>query len=134
MWGIQYTEGYKYRLHADAVLPVSMAFADVGFSAEWGKLESCVVTLYKGYSWDGASGPTFDDKSNMRASLVHDGLYQAMREGLIPRELKAAADQELYDYCVNDGMPKWRAWLWHRAVKKFGLSATIRNKDILCAP
>lgn len=131
---IQYTEGYKYRLHYDAFLAVSSAFNDVGFSAEWGKLEGCVLTLYKGYSWDGASGPTVDGKSNMRASLVHDGLYQAMREGLIPRELKPAADQELYDYCIEDGMIKLRAWLWHRAVKKLGLSATIRNKDILCAP
>ena len=131
---IQYTEGYKYQLHADAVIPLPDAFKGQAFTAEWGKLKDCALTLYKGYAWDGASGPTHDDKSNMVGALGHDGLYQAMREGFMKRDMKDAADDFLRDRCIEDGMNRVRAWLWHRAVKKFGLNATLRNRDILVAP
>ena len=38
-----------------------------------------LLTINKGYAWDGPSGPTIDTKSFMRGSLVHDALYQLMR-------------------------------------------------------
>lgn len=131
---IYYQTGYKYQLRENARFTLPAAFAAYRISAGWYDLYDGVLNITKGYAWDGASGPTADTKSTMQGALVHDVLYQMMREGLIGREMKDAADQLLHDMCVADGMNKLRAWLWHRAVKRFGLSSTIRNKDILCAP
>ena len=39
------------------------------------------VIVRRGYAWDGASGPTIDTKDSMKATLIHDVLYQVMREG-----------------------------------------------------
>ncbi len=131
---VMYTEGYRYRLYADSVLLLPEAFTGYSFDVPWGKLQNRYLTQFEGYAWDGASGPTIDGKCSIRGSLGHDGIYQAIRENLLPRTLKDAADQFLYEQCVEDLMPRWRAWLWRRAVKRFGLSATVRNRNILVAP
>jgi hypothetical protein len=131
---IHYTNGYKYQLYADCDFKLPAQFARYGFVSKFMQLQNGVLTIRAGYAWDGASGPTVDTKNSMRGGLVHDALYQAMREGLLPRELKPDADQLLYETCIADGMLKARAWLWKRAVLRFGLSATIQNKDILVAP
>ena len=34
--------------------------------------EDGTLIVNKGFAWDGASGPTFDSRSSMRPSLVHD--------------------------------------------------------------
>jgi hypothetical protein len=131
---MHYTSGYKYQLYLETEFLLPAQFASHSFSARFMKLQNGVLTVFAGYAWDGASGPTIDTKNSMRGGLLHDALYQAMREGYLPRTLKADADQLLYDTCVEDGMMKARAWLWKRAVLRFGLSATIHNKDILVAP
>ena len=78
-----------------------------------------VLTILDDYAWDGASGPAFDTPTIMRGSLVHDCLYQLMRDGFLPRPYKDVADNLLYQICIEDGMWKARAsWvLW--AVKSF---------------
>lgn len=84
-----------------------------------------------GYRWDGASGPTIDTKSTMRASCVHDVLYQLIREGELSRKYKAAADKELRRLMIEDD-PSWggkiRAGYFYQAVKLFGFWACRRNK------
>ena len=81
------------------------------------------------YAWDGASGPTFDDKTNMRASLVHDALYQLMREGLLDRKCRKYADQLFRDICIQDGMGKFRAWYYYQAVRIFGAKTCLPEKN-----
>src|SRR5690606_25837490 len=39
------------------------------------------------YAWDGPSGPVPDTHRNLEASLVHDALYQLMREGYLDAAL-----------------------------------------------
>ena len=46
-------------------------------SAKYDRLSICVKP---GYAWDGASGPTIDTKNTVAASMIHDILYQFMRE------------------------------------------------------
>ena len=42
----------------------------------------------------GASGPTLDTDDTMELdSLVHDALYQLMREGCLPQSARKAADK-----------------------------------------
>lgn len=81
------------------------------------------LRIARGYAWDGASGPTWDTKSSMRASLVHDALYQLIRENKIPMRDRRKADSELVKVAVADGMWKWRAKAWSKALKHFGKSA-----------
>jgi hypothetical protein len=72
------------------------------------------------YSWDGASGPMPDFHSIMRGSLVHDALYQLMREQHLDLSFRAAADQLLLNICRADGMNPLLAHWVHFCVRCFG--------------
>ena len=95
-----------------------------------------LLTIYKGYCWDGASGPTIDTKSTMRASLVHDALYQLMRAGKLKIDYRDWADRWLRDLGIKDGMFRWRAWAWYYAVRRFSEKYAKPQKeyDIHYAP
>jgi hypothetical protein len=81
------------------------------------------LTIKKGYAFDGPSGPTFDTKSFMRGSLVHDALYQLIREGKIDQSCRADADKLLRKICREDGMSWLRSrWVYH-SVRMFGGAA-----------
>lgn len=79
-----------------------------------------ILTINKGYSWDGPSGPTIDTKTFMRGSLIHDALYQLMREGYIDRSYRDYSDRLLKKICLEDGMNKFRAWYVYISLKWFG--------------
>ncbi len=81
------------------------------------------LTIFKFYAWDGPSGPTIDTKNFMRGSLVHDAMYQLMRQGRIDRDHREFADYLLRVICLEDGMSAFRAWYVHAAVRLFGASA-----------
>ena len=71
-----------------------------------------------GFAWDGASGWTIDTKSSMRASAVHDALYKLIRMGRLDRVgVREQADEEFLRLCLEDGMWKWRARVWFRALR-----------------
>jgi hypothetical protein len=78
------------------------------------------LTLKKGYAWDGPSGPTIDTKNFMRGSLVHDALYQLIRERLLPGSKRKPADVLLWLICLEDGMSRPRADYVYHAVRTFG--------------
>ena len=63
------------------------------------------LLICKDYVWDGASGPTLDTKNTMRASCVHDVLYQMIREQKLRLEMKDNADKELARIMEED----WKA-------------------------
>ncbi len=80
-----------------------------------------LLTIKKGYAWDGPSGPTIDTKSFMRGSLVHDALYQLMRERKIESEkYRKYADELLRKICLDDGMLPIRSWWVYWAVRLRG--------------
>lgn len=82
--------------------------------------ERGVLMAQKGYHWDGASGPTFDTSSTMRASLFHDCLYQLLREKQLDvDDYRKDADELLYRLMREDGAWRWRARLWLWAVRWF---------------
>jgi hypothetical protein len=93
------------------------------------------LTIHEGYAWDGASGPTIDTKSSMRASLAHDALYQLERAGHLGQEWRDAADKLLHDLCVADGMWPWRAKAWLWGVRTFAAYAAKRKAEqVMVAP
>ena len=79
------------------------------------------LQVRKSYAWDGPSGPTIDTKTFLRASLVHDVLYQMMREEFLDyRVFRRSADALLKVMCLEDGMFVFRAWYIHLALRIFG--------------
>lgn len=133
---IKYCDGYKYQLvecyeQQTMILPATAIQAPLITLGTDGRL-----LIKKSYAWDGASGPTFDTQNSMRASLVHDALYQLMREGLLSLVCRPDVDRLFYELCVEDGMWRWRARLWYWAVKHFALSAAAPENDrkVITAP
>ena len=57
--------------------------------------EAVLLTFTKGYGWDLNSGG-IKTESWVFPSLVHDGLYHLMREGLLDRSLRKQADLAMY--------------------------------------
>lgn len=133
---IRFKGGFKYQLEEryQITLPWLPKFLYRG--NDWIALADKVLTIHRGYAWDGPSGPALDSKSAMRASLVHDALYQLMREGVLDEAYRINADQTLRDLCVEDGMSPLRAWFWFKAVQ-FAAGPMARKgseRPILTAP
>lgn len=87
------------------------------------------LTVEDKYAWDGASGPVPDTSDVMRASLVHDALYQMIRTGLVPRDggrNRKRADAVFRDTCIADGMSPAKATLLYHGLRVFGAPATWR--------
>ena len=145
---MKYKTGYKYQLAENyrTTIPITGKTIKQGFIS---LTVTGILTLKKGYAWDGPSGPAIDTKNFMRASLVHDALYQLLRKrrlGLHPdtqRESdldhnawRGVADRLLQRMCIEDGMWKVRAWWVYKFVSVFGGPAAdpSNEKKILTAP
>jgi len=82
-----------------------------------------ILRISEGYAWDGASGPAIDTKTNMTGSLVHDVIYQVIREkkGVKnSKKLRKVADKLLREICLANGMCWIRAQYFYLAVRIFG--------------
>lgn len=85
-----------------------------------------VLTIERGYAWDGPSGPAIATRTFWRGSVVHDALYQLCRENPFLATLgnwRELADNELWRICREDGMWKIRAWYVRKAVRIAGKRA-----------
>jgi hypothetical protein len=133
---IRYRSGYKYQRveeYSVAVIIRPAVPIDMDYIA---LTPDGLLTVKKSYAWDGPSGPTFDTKNFMRGSLVHDALYQLMRDGYLPATFREQADLELHRICREAGMSKFRAWYVLLGVRKgAGFSVTPEaRKPVLEAP
>lgn len=120
---IRYGTGYKYQLRAGYAVRIP-ELADperLPIVTDWIDLDpDGTLRIRPGYAWDGASGPTYDSKSSMRPSLVHDALYQLMRMELLDREQwRDEADAIFRRMCKEDGMWSLLASVWHFMVRRF---------------
>src|SRR3990172_10292604 len=121
---ISYNGGYKYQLKETYTVAIDIR-PETPIDTDYIILDSQgILTLKKGYAWDGPSGPTIDTLTFMRGSLVHDALYQLMRDGkLDPTVHREAADSILREVCIEDGMWSFRAWYVYQAVRQFARTA-----------
>lgn len=122
--GVKYWEvEYKYLLRN--IITVDLAVSTGQFGTFFGGLVRITaggteLTIHPGYAWDGPSGPAVDTPAFMLPSLVHDVLYQMIREGLINRSYKKYADKEMRRLAKETGMWAPRRWWTYTAVKVFG--------------
>lgn len=116
---VRYRPGYRFQLVEPFHLATPVREACAGNS--WVSLAADgTLTIAAGYAWDGASGPLADDATTIRGSLVHDGLYQLMREFGLSPTWREAADDLLRDLFVEDGLHPAMAGIAHAAVRAFG--------------
>jgi len=133
---IKYQSGYKYQLYETYSVQTNINPIYTEILHGFVRLNvDGMLYINAGYAWDGPSGPTLDDNTNMRGSLVHDALYQLMREGLLSEEYREQADYELYRICLEDGMNIARASCYYKAVRCFGSSfAAVAPDPVITAP
>ena len=133
---IKYKKGFKYQLAKMYKCEVGICpIVDI-VTAYIMLSPRGVLRIREGYAWDGASGPTFDSKTSMRGSLIHDALYQLMREGELSHHCRKQADIELYKACREDGMSWVRAKIWYNGVRIGANFASLpkNKKETLTAP
>lgn len=134
---LKYKAGYKYQCFEDYTLDVSAYlkpwksggnnFVHISLAG--------MLHIMRGYAWDGASGPAIDTENWRTASLLHDALYQLIREGYLQMADREAADQLMFDVLLGKGMWTVRAALAHGAVSLLGELYMNSNKDeVLIAP
>ncbi|MDN3652512.1 DUF1353 domain-containing protein [Thalassotalea ponticola] len=136
---ISYKKGYKYQLTQSYsltidILPEQFIESPSGFIS---LSKQGLLTINNGYAWDGPSGPTIDTQNFMRASLVHDALYQLMREQLLDTQsTRKRADKLLQQLCRQDGMSALRAWLAYSGLRLLGSKAAspLNKKSANNAP
>lgn len=118
---IAYNGGYKYQLKKSYTVTIDIKPIESIYT-EYIQLDTDgALTIREGYAWDGPSGPTIDTKNFMRGSLVHDALYQLMREKHLDNgAYRDDADRQLQKICLEDGMSTLRAWWVYQGVRRFG--------------
>jgi hypothetical protein len=123
--------GYRYLLAEDFALCVPI-FPRRHLAHPFIELSvGGTLLVRRGYAWDGASGPSVNTSDFIRGSLVHDALYQLMREGLLDGAVyRPVADSLLRRICQFDGMPRLRSWWVWAAVRFMGSTATLRRIDV----
>ena len=60
----KYHHAYKYELTENYTLAIEST-ANISYHSAYLELLAGKLTIYKGYMWDGPSGPTFDTKTFM---------------------------------------------------------------------
>lgn len=131
---VTYTAGHRYQLEEPYYHATPYKGKAGGNDLVWlspnGSLQ-----VSRGYAWDGASGPAINTKNFVRATLVHDALYQLIRLGVLSDSDRKVADELLRDIAKEDGMSYFRAAYVYAAVRLFG-GWYMRTKDhpVLTAP
>lgn len=136
---IRYQEGFGYVLHE----PYSLDLSAYGFQPiiharsgnAWVSIdEHSVLRIAATYAWDGDSGPARTTRASLRASLVHDALYQLIRLGVLRPTEKHLADRVYRDILRENRMwpprTRWRGL----ALRLFGANALTRERPVLEAP
>lgn len=137
---IYYKKGYKYQLNEDYdyqtdIIP-NQEISDMFIKLDTNGL----LTILTGYAWDGPSGPVIDTNHNMRASLVHDALYQLLRNENWDEEesekVRKKADKIFRKICIDDGVDRTIANAYYYGLRiGADFAADPKNKkELLEAP
>ena len=115
---MKYRKGYKYQLAEDFSMMTPICPQENIITRFICLSSKGYLTISCGYAWDGCSGPTIDTDNSMIGGLVHDALYQLCRQNLLPKSFRPRIDLLFKDILIEQGMFRWRAWIWYQAVRK----------------
>lgn len=91
-------------------------------------IDGTLIISYR-YAWDGITNGV-NLKCNRTAGLVHDALYQLMREGELDLSFKTQCDEELRDIMASNGAPQFLANFFFFMVQKFGNAFATKKKKV----
>ena len=122
---------YKYKFKVEENFSIELPFKIPDFEHEYASSKDGILSVKKGYAWDGASGPIINTRDTLVASLVHDVLYQAMRLNLIKssKENRQIADKNFFEILKMNGVNSIRRKVWYFAVRLFGKKSTKGLQD-----
>lgn len=128
---IRYIGGYKYQL-AEGYTQETAICPPNDIHTPFIRLTTDgYLMIAAGYAWDGATRAA-DTKNLMRATLVHDALYQLMRHEHLSRAHQHDADALFYQLMREDGVFTLRAYWIYLAVTFFGNAYTDpKNKRLI---
>ena len=127
---MKYSE-YKYKFKVEENFSIELPFKIPDFEHPYASSKDGILSVKKGYAWDGASGPIINTRDTLVASLVHDVLYQAMRLNLIKssKENRKIADKNFFEILKMNGVNSIRRKVWYFAVRLFGKKSTIKIQE-----
>ena len=122
---------YKYKFKVEENFSIELPFKIPDFEHEYASSKDGILSVKRGYAWDGASGPIINTRDTLVASLVHDVLYQAMRLNLIKssKENRQIADKNFFEILKMNGVNSVRRKVWYLAVRLFGKKSTIKIQE-----
>ncbi len=138
LWIDVENERYKYQMINDYKLKLNFKPEKTIIADFFAFDSNGFLSIRDGYMWDGASGPTLDTISTMRASCVHDVGYQMIRTAKIDPSYKKSFDKELSRIMKEDYNPSWfggslwskfRAGYYYQAVSLFGGSSCVPGSE-----
>jgi hypothetical protein len=111
---------YKYELDETITYPTGVTPIEPLFSRYLTLSITGVITIGKGYRWDGPSGPSIDTETFMHSSLLHDAFHQLIRMGHVAIKDRWIGDEILFYVSLLDGMAWFRALYSWVGVRLFG--------------
>lgn len=102
---ISYHKGKsRYQLADDYVIDIGFPHS-TGLRADYVDLSTDgVLSIERGFTWDGVTGLAFNTRNFARASLVHDAIFHLMREVGRDPELHEKADDLFRTIALDDGV------------------------------
>lgn len=143
---MKYIKGKNYQVTKDEW--VGLSFEIPPFSVADGLVYTTVpeddvpfrplLTIGKGWTWDGASFFLFrwfgTPKRWLTPSLYHDALYEALRRGIVGREYRERIDKMFMDELVKRGVGKWEAQIAYWCVRiggNFALRRDVIEREVM---
>jgi hypothetical protein len=120
---IAYTHADKFVLGKDAIFKLSFAPQYTVDTSYARFTPDGVLIVKRGFLWS-ANFPAMNTENTRPASLVHDALYELIKDGHLPRKpFKNLADMVMRDVLLECGILDARAWAWYMAVQIGGDNA-----------
>lgn len=120
---MKYKSGYRYISQEAVVVDLGSAL-HAPLQAPFASIAAETLCVMARYAWDGASFTPFrwfgTPKAWLTPSLVHDALYQLIREGLLDRQYREAADRLFREMLIDRGVWQWVAWVAYWSVRVCG--------------
>jgi len=117
-WKYQITEDYSRKLLScmcDATGEILGKDLD-GKETKYVNVSNGRITICEGYTWNGANW--FPDiECTQEATLVHDALYQMIRENETAENWRLCADRLLYCVVTERSQQRWLASMMYSAIR-----------------